>query len=463
VPRLLIPGLIALVCLASTRKPVDLSFAADRPGDFPKLWGGGPRETIFADNQIVHGDQWSVQIERASASQGQFSTITKSLPMGFAGHEIQLTGYLRTENVSGFVGLWMREDGDSPGLAFDNMQSRNLKGTSDWAEYSIKLPVRPEAKELFLGVLLSGTGKAWASSLKLLIDGKPIAEAPEAVRQQTILDTDHEFDGGSDVTLTGLTKVQVENLATLGKVWGFLKYHLPAATSGQRQWDYELFRVLPRVLAASDSDAGNTALVHWIDGLGPVPKCQPCATLNETDLQLHPDLDWIKDTASLGAALSKSLQSIYANRATSKQFYVSLVRGVGNPDFSRELSYQKVKLPDPGFQLLALYRLWNIVRYWAPYRELTRKDWDSVLTEFIPKVALAVDRGDYTRELFALVAEIRDSHANLWGSFDDRPPLGECQIPVDLRFVSKHLVVARLNSESSVTGLQPGDEILLRN
>ena len=48
--------------------------------------------------------------------------------------------------------------------------------------------------------------------------------------------------------LNELTPVQTRNLAKLGKVWGFLKYHHPQITSGTRHWDYDLFRVLPKVL-----------------------------------------------------------------------------------------------------------------------------------------------------------------------------------------------------------------------
>ena len=77
--------------------------------------------------------------------------------MDFSGGTVELRGFLRTEEVSDFAGLWMREDGDSPALAFDNMQNRQLKGTTDWIEYTIKLPLVPEAKRLFWGVLLAGT------------------------------------------------------------------------------------------------------------------------------------------------------------------------------------------------------------------------------------------------------------------------------------------------------------------
>jgi hypothetical protein len=167
---------------------------------------------------------------------------------------------LRSEGVSDYLGLWMREDGDIPALAFDNMQQRQVKGTHEWTEYSISLPVHHDAKQLSFGVLVAGTGKVWADDLQLLVDGKPAWEAPRIERPKTPIDLDHEFDAGSGIVLRALTTAQIENLATLGKVWGFVKYHHQSVIAGKHHWDYELFRVLPAVLAAGDRQAGNAAL-----------------------------------------------------------------------------------------------------------------------------------------------------------------------------------------------------------
>jgi hypothetical protein len=123
-----------------------LGFEAQPSGDMPGGWGGGPPGTLFADDKIVHGGRLSARIQRQADSPDDFSTLTKDIQMDFAGATIELRGFLRTEAVSGFVGLWMREDGETPGLAFDNMESRQLKGTTEWKEYSITLPVKAEGK-----------------------------------------------------------------------------------------------------------------------------------------------------------------------------------------------------------------------------------------------------------------------------------------------------------------------------
>jgi len=89
-------------------------------------------------------------LERGAESENEFTTLTMAVPVEFAGAKVELAGFLRTEDVKGFVGLWMRQDGDAPALAFDNMQDRQLSGTTEWAEYSISMPIHSDAKQLFL-------------------------------------------------------------------------------------------------------------------------------------------------------------------------------------------------------------------------------------------------------------------------------------------------------------------------
>jgi hypothetical protein len=260
-------------------------------------------------------------------------------------------------------------------------------------------------------------------------------------RAKTVLDSDHEFDNGSGVVIDSLTTTQIANLVTLGKVWGFLKYHHPQITSGHRHWDYDLFRVLPSILSAPDRSSANAALVKWIKGLGPVARCDACASLGETNLQISPDLGWIGDEASLGKDLSGTLRRIYDNRLVRTQFYVSLATIAQNPVFQLELEYSGLKVPDAGFQLLALYRFWNIIGYWSPYRNVLGENWDGILSDFIPKIALARDLDDYQRQLMMLIARAHDGHAGLWSSFQARPPVGKCYLPVRLRFVENQTVV----------------------
>jgi len=439
-----------------------LDFEAGPRAGTPSGWGGGPPGTLFADSLTVHGGHWSCRLERGPEAGNSFSVLTRQLEQDRQGKTITLRGFLRTEAVDGWAGLWLRLDGDQGIVEFDNMQQRNLSGTADWKEYSITLPLNPEARRIFFGTILAGQGTAWVDDLQLLVDGKPWNQAPVLVRELTVFDEDREFAAGSGVEIDSLTEVQVKNLALLGKVWGFLKYHHPAVTGGHRHWDFELFRVLPQVLAAADRKQAVGVILTWFGGLADVPGCDPCARLG-ADPAMVPRLDWLKDEELLGRTLSRRLLEVYRNRpAAEEQFYLTLHPMVGNPVFRHEPAYMGLGFPDAGYRLLALFRYWNIIEYWYPNRDLIDRNWDEVLAVYLPEVTLSADEAAYRLAFLRLIAEVKDGHAGLHSADRIRPPAGDSTLPVVFRFLGEQAVVAGYADpeKGPATGLRPGDEIL---
>lgn len=424
-------------------------------------WNGGPPETLHLDSAIFRSAPYAGRLDRTSGSPSSFSAYMLQIPITFAGDTIELRGWLRMKDVTGFAGLWLREDGPAGPVQFDNMQNRNLNGTSEWTQYSIRLPLDRHARTLVVGSLLGGTGTVWVDDLELLVDGKPASAAPPKGPASPQVAADKEFNAGSRITSLPVTARAVSNLALLGKVWGFAKYHHPAITGGKINWDYELFRIMPAVAAAKDQVTAARSLAGWLQRIGDPAPCAPCATV-PADLQLQAPIEWINDTRALGSELSGQLQLIHRNRSnTSEQYYITQVRNVGNPDFSEESNYDAFALPDAGYRLLALYRFWNIVEYWFPYRAGMAGDWDAVLAEFVPRMIAASDTTSYHLALMELSARILDTHSNLWGRLGARPPRGPAQLPVALRFIENQAVVAGYTHSElgPATGLQRGDVI----
>jgi C-terminal processing protease CtpA/Prc len=87
--------------------------------------------------------------------------------------------------------------------------------------------------------------------------------------------------------------------------------------------------------------------------------------------------------------------------------------------------------------------------------------WNKVLAEFIPRIGLSTGITDYQQQLIHFIARIHDTHANLWTAIGARPPIGPCQLPVDVRFVEAKALVVRYNSPTAgpASGLLPGDVI----
>lgn len=446
--RVFITAVLVLAsCVALAQTLEDrLPFTAAQSGTCPKGWSCNPQDTIALDGNIVHSGKWSVRIDRTPASSAQFSGILTSIPIDFGGKTIELRGFIRSKEVTGFAAFWIREDTASGPMEFASMQQKNpVLGTTGWSEHSVSVPVNPNAERLVFGFLQSGAGTSWADNLSLWVDGKPLAQAAKRPVVQTVLDTDHEFDNGSRIEIGSMSPRQIDNLVTLCRVWGFAKYHHPAIVSGQRQFDYELFRILPAVLAAPDRDSANAAIAQWMAGLGSVTPCKSCEELKRSHLFIAPDLAWLHDTKMLGVGLSRALLDIYENRQNAQtQFYVSLAPGVGNPVFAHEMGYPAIKFPDSGFQLLALFRYWNIIEYWYPNRNLIGDEWARILPEFLPRIALARDSNNYQLQLMQLIARVQDTHANLWSSLSLRPPSGACAVPVQVRFAGNEPVILHL-------------------
>ena len=268
-----------------------------------------------------------------------------------------------------------------------------------------------------------------------------------------------------DAYNTELTPRQVENLVLLGKVWGFTKYHHPRVTSGGADWDAELRRVLPNVLAATDRVAAAGVISTWLQPFNDFANCAPCATLR-AEVHLRPEIDWIRDEGALGRQLSQLLVRAYANRsAGTRQHYVSFAPNIGNPVFENEPEYATPPLPPPDLRLVALYRFWNVIEYWFPYRDLIEEDWDGVLREFVPRLWAADNVADYQRTAIALVARAHDTHANVWNALAARPPVGTHRLPVTIRFIEDKAVVTGFANDTlgRASGLQAGDVITAMN
>ena len=107
-------------------------------------------------------------------AQAGFGVATGTFPVSAAaGKKIKFSGAIKTTDLEGFAGLWWRADGPNGVLAFDNMQARAAKGTTEWKRYEIVLDVPRETVNINFGVLMPGKGTAWFDDLRLEIDGKP--------------------------------------------------------------------------------------------------------------------------------------------------------------------------------------------------------------------------------------------------------------------------------------------------
>ncbi|OUJ76054.1 S41 family peptidase [Hymenobacter crusticola] len=258
-----------------------------------------------------------------------------------------------------------------------------------------------------------------------------------------------------------LNKQQIENLAVLGRVWGFVKYYHPAVAAGNYNMDAELFRVLPSVLAAPNEKTRSQLLSTWVTKFGAVPACKTCKELPASTVRLQADLAWLNDQKQLGEALRTQLTYLRQNRNQGTHYYVSAAPQIGNPIFEHEAPYDITDTPDAGLRLLALYRYWNMIQYFFPYRYAIGEDWQRVLPEFVPKLAAANTNEQYHLALLTLIARLNDTHADIYQDKVLADYKGRFYAPARVRFVENKAVVTDFYDDNlgQASGLQKGDII----
>jgi hypothetical protein len=397
---------------------------------------------VTLDSTVKHEGKYALNITQASDG-AEFGVAAYTISHTFEGDNIELKGYLKLQDVVGSAGLWLRVDGKGESIAFDNMQKQALKGTADWKEYSIKLPYQSDkATQIVFGGLLSGSGKIWIDDLRLYINGKPVQEATCKAIKLTKAQTDTAFSKKSGVDTVLLRQQQVKNLAVLGQIWGFVKYHHPAVAKGEVNMDAELFRVMPAILKATDRDGLSQALEQWINSLGNVSGCSNCQPRYGKDVIQKPEYGDVFNPSLLSPSLVAKLRNLLNNHHTNDHYYIDMVKDVGNPVFKNELAYNGMLYPDAGYRLLTLYRYWNMIQYFFPYKHLIGRNWNDVLTEYIPRFTNASNKTDYALTTLALIAEIHDTHAGIWSAnaaLSDYK--GRQVLPFQAKFIEEKLVV----------------------
>lgn len=412
---------------------------------------GNPNYNVSLDSTIVHKGKYSISITSGKGSP-KYKALFFTLPKNFAGKKITLSGFIKTKNVSdGYAGLWMKID---PKIAFNNMHDKGVTGTTGWRKYKITLKMKPShTQDIVVGGLLTGKGKMWLDQLKITIDGKDISKAKVYLKPAA---KDSTFDHGSGITVIKTDSTTINNLKILGLVWGFVKYYHPNVANGEYNWDYELFRILPKILSAKNGKQRDEILVHWIKNLGDFPEGND--GFKAKNIKMKPDLSWITSSA-ISNKLSKLLLKIKNAKRSNLNYYIGYGRS-RTPIFKHEAPYKYMKYPDAGFRLLALYRYWNIIQYFYPYRYLI-PDWKDILTDFIPKFIDAKNQPEYTLTALKLIAHVHDTHANIWQNPTLKKYFGKRYAVPKIIFINNKAVVKGFYKEKTEkeTVLKKGDII----
>ncbi len=171
----LTPLKLTAACLA-------IGIGATIAGETPKGWfaaGSHPKDyEMSTDPKMTHEGKASASLKCIAAKPEGFGTLMQGFqPDSYRGKRVRMSAFVKSVDVSGWSGLWLRVDGadNTKPLAFDNMQDRTIHGASDWTKYEVVLDVPEQAQYIAFGVLLNGAGQVWFDDFKFDVVGKEVA------------------------------------------------------------------------------------------------------------------------------------------------------------------------------------------------------------------------------------------------------------------------------------------------
>jgi C-terminal processing protease CtpA/Prc len=127
----------------------------------------------------------------------------------------------------------------------------------------------------------------------------------------------------------------------------------------------------------------------------------------------------------------------------------------------RDNTYADEPYPKLEYRVLAAFRIWAVVDYFFPYKDLMGVEWNETLRQFIPRMEAAKDALDYNLTVAEMVTNVHDSHASSESQVL-RDYIGEASLPLLVRMVEGLPVITGFSNAPAANevGLKIGDVIL---
>lgn len=156
----------------------------------PRGWfmaGSKPQEfEAGVDAEHAYQGHVSAFLKSKQSSVDGFGTLMQSIRAEqYRGKRVRLSGFVNSQEVVGWAGLWMRVDQGKDMVVLDNMEDRPIKGTTNWQRYDVVLDIPQNATGISFGILLAGTGEVWLSSTKFDVVE---VDVPTSASEKTIPD-----------------------------------------------------------------------------------------------------------------------------------------------------------------------------------------------------------------------------------------------------------------------------------
>ena len=151
-------------------------------------------------------------------------------------------------------------------------------------------------------------------------------------------------------------------------------------------------------------------------------------------------IDLQPDAIVAKATIEDALKALRENKTKpNRSAATAAVKTVENDN-----PYAEMTFPNVEYRLLALFRFWNVINYFFPYKELIGDSWQTVLARYIPKFEANKDAVDYQLTVRELVTEMHDSHGFLRNADASMEKLGAFAPPAMAGYLEGKSVITKV-------------------
>jgi len=123
------------------------------------------------DRTVAHSGEASATlrsiVSQPQALWGHCSLMQRFRADTHRGQRLRMSAYVRTEDVTGQVNLWVRTVGpERQVLSLEDVHDRPLRGTMDWHPVEIVIHVSEDSVLIEFGVDLAGKGQVWVDDFR---------------------------------------------------------------------------------------------------------------------------------------------------------------------------------------------------------------------------------------------------------------------------------------------------------
>lgn len=199
----------------------------------------------------------------------------------------------------------------------------------------------------------------------------------------------------------------------------------------------------------ADADIGTSTALDLGEGLRLRVRTAEPVFDDGTSVRFGADLA-VRGTGAVDSAIARAVDPGRVGALPATRLGVGMPRDRG----------EAAGVPDASRRLLGLFRFWNAVEWFYPYKALIGRPWEEVLPAYVERFLSADAAPSYARAVIALGRELHDSHTYFAGAVIDSV-IGPGWAPVRIRRIEgKLLVTALTDSSAARAGARVGDELL---